>query len=262
MNILYRILATLTFFTRLPLWRLCNIPADHYKRVVPVWPLAGCVTGGVMAAAFTLSAYVLPLESSIIIALASRLLLTGALHEDGFADFCDGFGGGTSRQRTLEIMKDSHIGTYGVLGLIVYFLLLSCTLKSLVPQLPSCCDMEMHHTAALLIILFDVMAKGISSYVIDILPYARNAEEAKNKLVYSRVTASEHAVRLLLLALTVSLFLTLFSCHAFILIAPLATFCFMALWMKQRIQGYTGDCCGAMFITTELSLYLALLIAV
>ena len=54
-------------------------------------------------------------------ALAARLLVTGALHEDGLADFCDGFGGGTSRDKILSIMKDSHIGTYGVLGLLFYY---------------------------------------------------------------------------------------------------------------------------------------------
>ena len=52
--------------------------------------------------------------------MLSRILLTGALHEDGLADFCDGFGGGTTRERILSIMKDSHIGTYGVIGLICY----------------------------------------------------------------------------------------------------------------------------------------------
>src|SRR5574344_2931621 len=56
--------------------------------------------------------------------LFRSLLLTGALHEDGFADFCDGFGGGTDRGKILVIMKDSHIGTYGVIGLVLYFLLL------------------------------------------------------------------------------------------------------------------------------------------
>ena len=56
-----------------------------------------------------------------IIAIVTRLLITGCLHEDGFADFLDGFGGGTTRERVLAIMKDSHLGTYGVIGLIAYF---------------------------------------------------------------------------------------------------------------------------------------------
>ena len=65
--------------------------------------------------------FVLPPLAAVAIALSGRLLLTGALHEDGLADFCDGFGGGYTKERILAIMKDSHIGTYGVIGLIIYF---------------------------------------------------------------------------------------------------------------------------------------------
>ena len=129
--ILYRVLAAFGFFTRLPFWRIAQVPKEYYERVVPLWPLAGWLTGGVMALVFWLCSYVLPLNLCLIAALVSRLLLTGALHEDGFADFCDGFGGGTSRERILLIMKDSHIGTYGVLGLILYYLSLYLVLDGI-----------------------------------------------------------------------------------------------------------------------------------
>ena len=68
-----------------------------------------------------ITAEFLPVQIAVLMALAARLLATGALHEDGLADFCDGFGGGTSRDKILSIMKDSHIGTYGVLGLLFYY---------------------------------------------------------------------------------------------------------------------------------------------
>ena len=108
-----RLLAALTFFTRLPFWRIREIPADQFKRVVPLWPVAGWLTGFVTAFVLWLCGSFLPLTLAWILALLSRLLLTGCLHEDGLADFIDGFGGGTSRERVLGIMKDSHIGTYG-----------------------------------------------------------------------------------------------------------------------------------------------------
>lgn len=63
--------------------------------------------------------------------MITRLLITGCLHEDGLADFFDGFGGGTSRERILAIMKDSHIGSYGVIGLIFYFGLFYLLVSSL-----------------------------------------------------------------------------------------------------------------------------------
>lgn len=66
-----------------------------------------------------------------------RVLLTGALHEDGLSDFLDGFGGGASPKQTLDIMKDSRTGSYGIIGLILYFLLQFAILSSL-PIMVSC----------------------------------------------------------------------------------------------------------------------------
>ena len=115
-----RLLAAFIFFTRLPFWKIRQVPADCFKHVVPYWPLVGWLTGGIMAVSLWLAAQVLPLQVAWLVAIGMRMLATGCLHEDGLADFCDGFGGGTNRQQTLTIMEDSHIGTYGVIGLIGY----------------------------------------------------------------------------------------------------------------------------------------------
>lgn len=119
-----QLLASFVFFTRLPFWRIGDVPAECYKHVVDYWTLVGWLTGGIMALSYLGASFLLPLPCAVVVALLVRLLVTGALHEDGFADFVDGFGGGTSRQRILEIMKDSHIGTYGVIGLVMYYLLM------------------------------------------------------------------------------------------------------------------------------------------
>lgn len=249
-NIFKRLLAALTFFTRLPLWRLCTIPAECYERVVPLWPLAGWVTGGMMAVVYFIAMQVLPMEVSIMLALASRVLLTGALHEDGFADFCDGFGGGTTRERTLEIMKDSHIGTFGVLGLIIYYMLMYNALCALMPVVES----------PMLFIAVDAMAKGLSSAIIIRLPYARKESEAKNKLVYAPYPWAE---RVLCLVWSFLPFLALHSSLINYMLISVITGAVVVnilfIWMKHRIGGYTGDCCGATFIVTELMMYLVLL---
>ena len=117
------LLAAFIFFTRLPLWRLKEVPSECFKYVVPYWPYVGWLTGGIMAVTLWIGTQIMPVSLAWILALGLRLLITGCLHEDGLADFFDGFGGGTTRERTLIIMKDSHIGTYGVIGLIIYFLL-------------------------------------------------------------------------------------------------------------------------------------------
>ena len=129
-----RLWASLMFFTRLPFWRIRQVDAECFKHVVDYWPFAGWLTGGTAALVFWLVSGILPIATAALAAIGTRLWLTGALHEDGLADFCDGFGGGTTRERTLAIMKDSHIGTYGVLGLVFYIGLLI----SLISALPLC----------------------------------------------------------------------------------------------------------------------------
>lgn len=128
-----------------------------------------------MAATLYFGSMVLPWAVAVIAAIAVRLLITGALHEDGLADFLDGFGGGGDRARILAIMKDSHIGTYGVLGLIIYMSLLGATLYSMTPMI-----------AALAVLAADPFSKMVSSQLINMLPYARREEEAKNKTVYRK----------------------------------------------------------------------------
>lgn len=250
----------MTFFTRLPLWRLCNIPREYYERVIPLWPLAGWVTGGVMAAVFILARQVMNVEISVMLALAARVLLTGALHEDGFADFCDGFGGGTSRERTLEIMKDSHIGTYGVLGLVLYYIIIYNTLTYLYPT-----DINSipHHSilsVAVMMLCTDTAAKMLSATIVYFLPYARKESEAKNKLVYAHVPLSEKILSVILGLLPVILVgdVSVLPAFLFALLCGMLTVTFLFRMMHRTIQGYTGDCCGATFIITELVMYLAL----
>lgn len=247
-TIFQRVLAALTLFTRLPLWRLFSIDAESYKHVVPLWPMAGWLTGGIMSLAYWLGqSACLPAGVCVCLAIISRVLLTGALHEDGFADFCDGFGGGTTRERTLQIMKDSHIGTYGVLGLVLYYLLLWNVLTYVLPQSP---------VSAMLFLVADSGCKMISSSIIYFLPYARKESEAKIQTVYSRSTVIEAFASLLLGLLPMAAFYDSKLWPSFI--AATVTALCLFVYMRHRIHGYTGDCCGATFIITEIIFYLTL----
>ena len=125
-------LAAIMMFTRLPLWRFVQVDKKYYSNVLLYWPLVGFITGfttwAILYIVSTIGWADLP---ACILAIAARLLLTGALHEDGLADFFDGFGGGINKEKILAIMKDSHIGSYGTIGLIVYFFLYASFLYSL-----------------------------------------------------------------------------------------------------------------------------------
>lgn len=236
-----RLIAALSFFTRIPFWRLSSLESRHYENIVPMWPVAGILTGVFMSCTFYMTSLVLPNTVAIVIAMISRILMTGGLHEDGFADFCDGFGVGSTglpekdRERTLRIMKDSFIGTYGVLGLILYFLLLWNILYSLSDLLPLWKMM-------ICMIVVDVFSKFMSSMIVYFLPYARDAENAKNKIVYNKGSRPYIAMFLSVVTLNAPILFLLFR------------------WMKNRIGGYTGDCCGATFMLMELYNYLILLI--
>ena len=104
------LLAAIMMFTRLPLWRIVNVDKRYFTDVIKYWPLVGFLTGTATGGVLWVAAQVVPLEVACILAIIARVLLTGALHEDGLADFFDGFGGGTSKDKILAIMKDSHIG--------------------------------------------------------------------------------------------------------------------------------------------------------
>jgi len=242
-----RIWASLIFFTRLPFWRLHQPPKECYKTVVEHWPLIGWITGGAMGLVIYFASLVLPMPVAVLLAIATRLLITGALHEDGLADFFDGFGGGgNNRSRILEIMKDSHIGTYGVLGLIFYELLLVATLISMPP-----------YYAAVMVLAGDTFSKMLTSQLILMMPYARNEEEAKAKTVYRKFNGWQ-GVSLALQGLPPMVFfiwMTGIDWQMLIFI-PAIVFYLLYLLIWRKLHGYTGDCCGAVCLLVELSVYL------
>lgn len=209
------------------------------------------MTGGTSALTFFIFYRFVPLEIAVILAMLSRVLITGALHEDGLADFIDGFGGGTDKDSTLRIMKDSHIGTYGTIGLIFYFLLTFILIATTeVQYIP------------ILLITSDVFSKCVSSHIVYFLPYARPDTESKNRTVYSHPTALEETLTLvsgfgvlLLIPSGIGLIGGIIPIPYSLVftVLPVGVFFLLVLLFKKRIGGYTGDCCGAMFLLTELS---------
>lgn len=246
-----RIWASFIFFTRLPFWRLHQPPQECYKTVVEHWPLTGWLTAGLMAATLYFGSWYLPYAVAVLMAIVVRLLVTGALHEDGLADFLDGFGGGGSdRERILAIMKDSYIGTYGVLGLILYELLLFATLLSLSPRV-----------AALAVFAASPFAKMVTAQFIMMMPYARKEEEAKARTVYRKMDwrASISLALQGLLPMALMIWQTGVAWEVVVFI-PCIVMYFLYLLIWNKIHGYTGDCCGAVSLIVELTTLLMIAI--
>lgn len=245
--------AAFIFFTRLPFWRLHQPPQSSYAAVVEWWPLTGWLTAGMMAATLYFGSMILPYPIAILLAIVVRLLTTGALHEDGLADFFDGFGGGGSdRERILTIMKDSHIGTYGVIALIAYFSLLFTALLTL-PQ----------DVAPLTILAADPFSKMVTSQLILMMPYARTADAAKNRTVYRRPSVKAGILLTFQGLLPLAGFIWLTYDHiewTTLIFVPCLVMYFLYRLIWGRLRGYTGDCCGAVCLLVELSFYLSLLV--
>ncbi|MFA5262844.1 MAG: adenosylcobinamide-GDP ribazoletransferase [Opitutaceae bacterium] len=112
-------LCAVLFFTRLPLHLKSAPSADDFRRSAAYFPWVGWLVGGVAAAMWWTAQFCFPPAVAAGLALAATALLTGAMHEDALADVCDGFGGGTTPERILAIMKDPNTGAFGAVGLVL-----------------------------------------------------------------------------------------------------------------------------------------------
>src|SRR5689334_21574812 len=123
----------LQFLTRVPVPSLPNSAPSDLGKATAFFPLVGVIVGAGAAMVFVLLERVLPVPAAVLCAIAFAAFITGGFHEDGLADTFDGFGGGWTKDRVLEIMRDSRIGTYGALAL-VFSVLGKLTLLSSLPS--------------------------------------------------------------------------------------------------------------------------------
>lgn len=114
--------AALRFFTRLPVPAWVEHSQAQLNHAARYFPLVGMIVGGMGALVTLLCALVLPWSLALVFGMAATVLTTGAFHEDGFADSCDGFGGGWEKSQILNIMKDSRVGSYAVIGVVLLLL--------------------------------------------------------------------------------------------------------------------------------------------
>ncbi|MBI2307994.1 MAG: adenosylcobinamide-GDP ribazoletransferase [Rhodocyclales bacterium] len=232
------------FFTRLPVPAWVGHSAAALNHSARYFPLVGLLVGLIGALVFAFASFFLPKTLAVLLAMAATLLVTGAFHEDGWADMVDGFGGGWTRERTLEIMKDSSIGSYGTIALV---LLLLGKFMALV-------ELDMLLVAPALI-AGHALSRLCATSLLRFLDYAR--EEGKAKPLATRISAGELA---LAAAFGLVALLPLPAVGAFVgvLFAAAAT-AFMARKFMKRLGGYTGDCLGATQQVAELAFYFGLL---
>src|SRR5882672_11308223 len=127
-----RFLVAIQFLTRLPVPRALNSSETDIGKAAAFFPLVGVLVGGGAALVFVGLQRIIPLPVSVFCAIVFTAFITNGFHEDGLADSFDGFGGGWTKDRVLEIMRESRIGTYGTLALI-FVILGKLTFLSVMP---------------------------------------------------------------------------------------------------------------------------------
>ena len=236
--------AALRFMTRLPVPARIGHGGAGLDRSSRYFPAVGLVVGAIAALVFVLASLVWPKTLAVLLSMAATLYLTGAFHEDGWGDMVDGFGGGWGRLRILEIMKDSRIGSYGAVALIVLLLTKFCALVEIEPS-----------SVPLALIAGHAFSRLCATSVLHGLDYVRAEGKAKplgerhgrGDLFCGALTA---LVPLLLLKPQQALLGALF--------AALATL-WLARLFKRQIGGYTGDCLGATQQLAETAFYCGML---
>ncbi|MFA7268000.1 MAG: adenosylcobinamide-GDP ribazoletransferase [Sterolibacterium sp.] len=243
--------AALRFFTRLPVPAWVGHTQDQLDHATRYFPLIGIVIGTIGAAVTLLAAWLLPLSLAVLAGMAATLLATGAFHEDGFADACDGFGGGWDKAQVLRIMKDSRMGSYGAIGI---GLMLLAKWNALV-EIGA--DEELADLLIYAIVAAHAASRLAAVPLIHLLDYVREDASTKAKPLANRMTPLE----LLLAAgfgLAPCLLLpwqnALAALAGVVLVGWLA-----ARYFVRRIGGYTGDCLGATQQCAELAFLLGML---
>ncbi|MBT5047833.1 MAG: adenosylcobinamide-GDP ribazoletransferase [Rhodospirillaceae bacterium] len=237
----------LGLLTRLPTG-LTGIESPEIMARASRWfPLVGLLVGGLSAAVLYGGAVLdLPNSAAALIALGASILLTGALHEDGLADTADGLGGGHDRDSRLAIMRDSHIGTYGVLALILSVGLRWSALVALMGN-------SVGAAMAALIVAASV-SRLVPVMLMNVLSPAR-----RDGMAVGAGSPAGPAVRLACaLALGSLFFLSHWPAMVLTIIAALAVFVALGAFAVRRIGGQTGDVLGASQQGTEVLVLLCL----
>ncbi len=234
----------LIFLTRLPLRHQGKIDESDLGRALRVGPLVGLLIGVVGAAAYWAGSLMAlgPLLSGLI-AVAATILLTGALHEDGLADVADGFGGGRERTRKLEIMRDSRIGSFGVLALVLSVGLRAAALAALAAPL----------AAGAALVAAHALSRAVLPAAMIALPPARDDGLA----AAGGRPAPIHAATALLLAGLLSLLALGPGAGSLGLLAGAGAAVLVIALAHAQIGGHTGDVLGAVQQVAETAVLLA-----
>ncbi len=234
-------LLAVSFYTRIRI----STPLDYQKlaQAIIYLPLVGWIVGIISGVTFFIAQIFLPQITAILLAITAGIFVTGALHEDGLADVCDGFGGGFEKVQILTIMKDTHIGVFGVLGLLLSLALKVTTLNEFST-----------HEIPFILFAGHCVSRFAPLQLMFCYDYAR-IENSKMGAATKKLTWRE------LLFATSFAFAPLFFLplqSVWLIFILIATTALLGRYFFNKIGGYTGDCLGASQQFSEVLFYILL----
>ncbi|HCY40208.1 MAG TPA: adenosylcobinamide-GDP ribazoletransferase [Prolixibacteraceae bacterium] len=244
---LHIFLNAIMFYTRIPVPKNLPYSDEMLNRSTRYFPFIGWIVGGIGAAVFYCLQFVLPLELAILLSMLTTIFVTGAFHEDGFADFCDGFGGGYTRERILTIMKDSRIGTYGSVGLFGILAVKFGSLHAIAPE-----------SISLMILTGHAFSRLMPILIIYTSEYSREDATSKTKPIGKKGKGFDFALAVFF-GLALLVFMPLAYSLAILPVMLFTTFIFRR-YITRELGGYTGDCLGALQQIAEVEFYLGFVI--
>ncbi|WP_100639020.1 adenosylcobinamide-GDP ribazoletransferase [Marinobacter salexigens] len=234
------------FLTRIPMLVRIDYSQKLMNQCSMYFPLAGLLLGTLYAGLFGLLSLAWGPPVSVLLVLCFHLFITGAFHEDGLADSVDALGGGYTVEKRLEIMKDSRIGTYGTVALVMALGLKAALLMDA-------------QSIWLALLLTPAISRLTPLLIMGFLPYVSDRDTSKSKPVaegFSRNRLLVSCVFTALVALVFSLWLPGLWLAA--LIAVITVALLWGWYLQRQLGGYTGDALGASVVLCELVLLLGL----
>lgn len=243
--------SALTFYTRIPCPCTASYSDENLNKSRKYFPLIGWVVGGISVLVYLLAQLLVPPPVALLLAMAATILATGAFHEDGFTDCCDAFGGGWDRDQILTIMKDSRIGTYGTVGIVMLLAIKFATLL----------ELEKFSHSLLLITMFSghALSRFLASTVVQSHDYVRDIDQSKIRPIATRrLTTGEMLFSSVFVVVPLCLYSPFWIPVLAVLPAVVSRW-YLAGYFSRRIGGYTGDCLGATQQLCEVVFYLSVL---
>lgn len=230
----------ISFFTRIPLGNKVTYSDELYQKSIKYFTYVGLIIGVFSAIPFWFLPYISSGVRSVLVILL-YLVISGGIHLDGLADSMDGLFSGRDKSRMLEIMKDSRIGSFGVIGLILYFLIFyQCTLE----------------LEAIYIVLMPFVGKSAAAFVAGFSEYARSTPGMGTIFINEHTKKSSSEILFLNLLIG---FIAL-GIEGLLIVGITFTLAFLMMkWIQGKIGGMTGDTVG---FTVEVCQMTFLLIAV